>query len=222
MNLRPTGCDSGCVHFSKVTESHDESERMTTERQTGMDVSDSSSMIRERLTVLLAQGGDRSAFSMLVEAYDRRLLYFVRRILGEFDGAYDVLQSVWLIAYRKLGQLSAPDAFRVWLYRIAHDQAIDELRKKSKRPVLFEDVKVAPVVDVVETDNHSFEDAELIHQALSSLSIDHRRVITLKFLEEMSVEEIAQVVDCSAGTVKSRLHYAKAALRSRIEELANG
>src|SRR5262245_1011408 len=86
--------------------------------------------LRERLTVLCAQQGDREAFSRLVDWYDRRLLYFIRRILGDTDGALDVLQSVWLDVFRQLARLNVPDAFRVWLYRIAHDRAITELRRK--------------------------------------------------------------------------------------------
>jgi RNA polymerase sigma-70 factor (ECF subfamily) len=66
-----------------------------------------------------------------------------------------------------------------------------------------------------------FENAELVHVALSALSVDHRRVLTLRFLEEMTVEEIAEVIGCNPGTVKSRLHYARISLRRRIEDLTN-
>ena len=181
-----------------------------------------SAQIQERITILRAQEGDRDAFSTLIESYDRRLLYFIRRILGDVDGAFDVLQSVWLTVHRKLRGLETTNAFRVWLYRIAHDQAVSELRRKLKRPVLFGNVDTLPIIDQSDSENDAFDDAELVHQALQSLSIDHRRVIALRFLEEMTVDEIAQVIQCGVGTVKSRLHYAKAALRLRIEELIHG
>ncbi len=175
----------------------------------------------ERLTVLLAQQGDQDAFRRLVDLYDRRLLYFVRRILGGADGALDVLQSVWLAVHRRLRNLQSPAAFRPWLYRVAHDQAVTELRRKTRRPVLFEDAPVCPP-DLAREDEAVFENAELVHAALLGLSLDHRRVLTLRFLEDMPVEEIAEVIGCGAGTVKSRLHYAKAALRRRIEEMLDG
>jgi RNA polymerase sigma-70 factor (ECF subfamily) len=178
--------------------------------------------IEERLTVLLAQEGDRDAFGRLVDRYDKRLLYFVRRILGETDGALDLLQSVWLIVHRRLRKLKSPDAFRVWLYRIAHDQAVTELRRKIRRPVVIEETTACEPLDAASLDDSAFENAELVHVALRDLSVDHRRVLTLRFLEDMSIEEIAEVVGCGSGTVKSRLHYAKAALRSRIEELLDG
>lgn len=177
--------------------------------------------IEEQLMVLLARQGNGDAFRGLVDRYDRRLLYFVRRILGESDGAFDVLQSVWLTVHRKFRRLKSPEAFRVWIYRIAHDRAVTELRRRTRRPVLFEDV--AAVEPIVETGSEqaAFENAELVHAALRDLSIDHRRVLTLHFLEEMPVEEIAEVVGRPPGTVKSRLHYARTALRRRIEELLN-
>lgn len=178
--------------------------------------------IEEQLTVLLAQRGDQEAFGRLLDLYDARLLYFVRRMLGEADGALDVLQAVWLTVHRKLPTLRSAEAFRVWLYRIAHDHAVAELRRKARRPVLFEDAPAGVPPDPEISDDRAFEDAELVHTALLCLSVDHRRVLTLRFLEDMPVEAIAEIVGCGVGTVKSRLHYAKAALRRRIEEIRNG
>jgi len=183
-----------------------------------MPPSDDLRQLEERLAILLAAGGDREAFRQLVDWYDQRLLYFVRRILGETDGALDVLQGVWLIVHRKLGTLAAPEAFRVWLYRIAHDQAVSEVRRRTNRPLLLGDVDVAAVEEPDGADL-ALENAELVHAALERLSVDHRRVLTLQFLEDMTTQEIAEVMGCNVGTVKSRLHYAKRALRERIEEL---
>jgi RNA polymerase sigma-70 factor (ECF subfamily) len=118
-----------------------------------------------------------------------------------------------------LWKLQSAAAFRVWVYRIAHDQAVSELRRKARRPVMFEDIPTGRPPEPTGDDDTAFEDAELVHAALVGLSIDHRRVLTLRFLEDMSIEEIAQVVGCGVGTVKSRLHYAKAALRHQNEEL---
>jgi len=180
-----------------------------------------SSDIRERLLVLCAQAGDRTAFSALVELYDRRLLYFIRRMLGETSDALDVLQTVWLTVHRKLAGLRAPEAFRVWLYRVTHDQAITELRRRSRWPISVDQLESLPPVDDSSLDKTAFENAELVHKGLADLSIDHRRVLTLRFLEEMSLAEIAEVVGQNEGTIKSRLHYAKLALRKRIEELSH-
>jgi RNA polymerase sigma-70 factor (ECF subfamily) len=174
----------------------------------------------EAMLVLLAQQGDGQAFRTLVEAYDRRLLYFVRRIFDEAEEAFDILQEVWLRVHRNLRKLKSPRAFRVWLYRIAHDQAISALRRHH-RLVPLEHVPAEEMVDE-EGSEVVMDSAEIVHAALKTLSMDHRRVLVLRFLEDMSIEEIAEVLDCSLGTVKSRLHYAKAALGRWLEESRHG
>lgn len=174
----------------------------------------------EKLTVVLAQTGDREAFRNLVDLYDKRLFYFVRKVVGDTDDALDVLQSVWLQVHRKLAGLSSPNAFRVWIYRIAHSKAIDALRKLKKQPIAVDDVEsMEPVAGQNDDENELFDNAELVHVALEDLSVDHRRVLTLRFLEDMTIDEIAEVTDQASGTVKSRIHYAKRSLRRRIKEL---
>src|SRR5215207_3321181 len=118
--------------------------------------------LEERLTVLLAGQGDREAFRTLVDRYDRRLLYFVRRILGETDGALDILQSVWLTVHQGLWKLQATTAFRVWLYRIAHDRAVTELRRKTRRPLLFEEIDPCQHPDTAGDEEGAFDNAELV------------------------------------------------------------
>lgn len=178
--------------------------------------------IEEQLLVRLAQQGDDEAFAQLINRYDRRLLYYVRRLLAETDSAFDVMQSTWLVVHRRLISLRSPEAFRVWLYRIAHDQAVSELRRKGLRPVAMEQQPKDLPDDQQEQASDSFENAELVHRAITTLSFEHRQVLTLRFLEEMTVEEIAEITEIPAGTVKSRLHYAKLAIRKCIEELLHG
>ena len=201
---------------------HDEVKILHLSRTSKLNPPSSIPISDEHMTILRAQQGDRDALSKLVDLYDQRLLYFIHRILGESDGALDILQTVWLTVHRKLRTLKSPEAFRVWLYRITHDRAVDELRKKSKRPVGIEDIEALPELNVdANIDETSFDNAELVHVSLNRLSSHHRRVLTLRFLEGMTVDEIAKVIGCKAGTVKSRLHYAKHALRCQIEEICD-
>lgn len=181
-------------------------------------MSDEGGTAEERLTVVLAQQGDGTAFRSLVERYDRRLLYFLRRILGDSEECFDALQSVWLSVHRSLRKLAAPEAFRVWVYRIAHAEAVSHLRKRTRDPLADEGSALTETAESPTQDPH-LDNAELVHAALDALSIDHRRVLTLHYLEEMGIDDIAAVLECPPGTVKSRLHYAKHALRRRIEEL---
>lgn len=174
--------------------------------------------IHERLVVLRAQVGDRAAFNELVDAYQERLMYYVHRLVPDAHHARDILLDVWLEVFRKLGRLESPAAFRAWLYRVAHDRAVSYLRRQR----LVSDAREELAADMHEADASSdqelLDNAELVHFALAKLSIVHREVMALRFLEDMDVGEIARVMKCSEGTAKSRLHYAKQALRSIIDE----
>jgi RNA polymerase sigma-70 factor (ECF subfamily) len=176
---------------------------------------------RERLWVRAAQGGDVAAFRSLLDIYDRRLLYFVRRFLPDVNQALDVLQDVWLTVFRRLPALRAPEAFRVWLYQIAHDKVVSVLRRHRREDEVYADLRDRHA-DAADGDHElTFDRAELVHRALERLSPEHREVLLLRFLEGLSLEDIARAVGCGAGTVKSRLHYAKQALRQHVEKLSH-
>ncbi len=175
--------------------------------------------IADQILILRCQLGDEQAFERLVTQYAGRLKYYVRRLVGAGDGvidatkADDILQDVWLAVWRQLPKLRSTTAFRVWLYRIARNTALQLVRKRVVE-VPLDDRLPAP-----ETPEESFgpEDAAAIHTALERLTEAHREVLALRFLEELPYEEIAEIVDCSIGTVRSRIYYAKRALRSEME-----
>jgi len=173
---------------------------------------------RERLTVLRAQAGDRAAFHELVEAYQQRLTYYVHRLVQDVHQARDILQDVWLDVYRTLDKLQSPAAFRVWLYRIAHNHAVSHVRREKVAAEASDQLAVDGEEIERWNDLDALENAELVHFALNRLTVSHREVMALRFLEGMDVKEIARVLECSEGTAKSRLHYAKGALRRIIEE----
>jgi RNA polymerase sigma-70 factor (ECF subfamily) len=173
----------------------------------------------EKLTVLRAQAREAGAFEQLVRLYERRMLYYVHRLLGnDFDRA-DVLQEIWLKVFLKIPSLRAPEAFRVWLYKIAHDVAVSQLRKNSRLPTpeLPDENVPDDSVGSTEDELELLEDASQVHLALAKLSLPHREVLTLRFLEGLDLSEIAEVTDTSLGTVKSRLHYAKFEMRRLLE-----
>ena len=175
--------------------------------------------IREQLLVLQAQGRDPVAFRELVVLYDRRILYYVRRILSEDSDGADVLQEIWMKVFLRINTLRAPEAFRVWLYKIAHDVSVSHLRKRRQdRPHPLSEELVSELAETSDWNElELLEEAALVHAALAQLSLAHREIITLRFLEELDLAEIADIVGCEVGTVKSRLHYAKVALRKLLE-----
>lgn len=176
---------------------------------------------QEHLRVLRAQQRDPEAFRRLVDAYEGRLLYFIRRFVNDPEDALDVLQDVWLTLFRRLSHLRAPDAFRVWLYQIAHDKAVSLVRGQRRETQSVEALWDGREAEAA-GEEPVFDDAELVHGALQALSPEHREVLTLHFLEDLRLEEIAEVVRCPLGTVKSRLYYAKKAMRDEVERRSHG
>src|SRR4051794_17381958 len=179
-------------------------------------MTDPADRIYERLLVVRGQAGDEGAFSELVERFGPRVRYFLRKLTGEPSGAEDLFQEVWLDVFRGLPRLADAGAFPAWLYRIARDRAYRELRRR--RP----DVRPLQDADAVteSADGRDFtaEDAAAVHAALDRLAPEHREVLVLRFLEDISYDEVAGVIGCPVGTVRSRIHYAKRALARVLEQ----
>jgi RNA polymerase sigma-70 factor, ECF subfamily len=160
---------------------------------------------------LRCQSGEPGAFEDLITVMERPLLYYAASLTGNPDSGLDVLQDVWIKVFRGIRKLKDPGSLRPWLYSITHGIAVDRIRKNYSR----EQAEKGQLEDFQEAEEPSFEDkdAAVIHQALSEIGLKHREVLVLHFLEDLSVAEIAKVVGCSEGTVKSRIYYAKRAMK---------
>jgi RNA polymerase sigma factor (sigma-70 family) len=170
---------------------------------------------RQQTLILRCQLGSRSALEELYLSYNRPLGYYLRQLLNR-DDHEDVQQEVWLAVIRRIGRLRTPEAFVVWLYKIARSKAINRL---SDRHALLsldaQDFEIA--ADEPELEFTS-DDAARVHGAMAQLSIAHREVLVLRFMEDLSYEQIAEVIGCKVGTVRSRLHHAKLTLRDYLEK----
>jgi RNA polymerase sigma-70 factor (ECF subfamily) len=167
------------------------------------------------MLVLRCQTGDEAAFAELCQRYGPPLRYYVQKMLGRQAGeAEDLLQEVWLDVFRHVPRLVDPAAFPAWVYRIAHDRALRHLRKRWPAASSLVDEAVAEEEPEPE---FTAEDARRVHAGLDELPPEQREVLLLRFLEEMSYEEIARVVGLPLGTVRSRIHYAKRALKGILE-----
>jgi RNA polymerase sigma-70 factor (ECF subfamily) len=163
------------------------------------------------LTVLRCQAGDERAFVQLHEQFGGRTLRYLRGVLGDF--ADDVQQEVWLSVFRRIRDLNAPGTFRTWLFRITRHRAIDELRRTKRDRELFVPVPETLPHDEGEPDLHSETiDTAVLEAALHDLPTPQREVLILRFQNDLSYREIALVLGCAVGTVRSRLHYAKQSL----------
>lgn len=148
--------------------------------------------------------------------HDPRVAYYLRRLLGR-DEVDDVRQEVWLTVLRRIGGLRHPEALVVWLYRIARSRAMNRI---AQQPTAGMESPV-PVDELPgdASDDAAFgpEEAGRIHRGLGRLPPEQREALVLKFMEGLSYEQIAEVTGSPVGTVRSRLHYAKAALRRLLE-----
>ena len=175
----------------------------------------------EHMLVLRAQVGDAEAHARLVDRYWRRLLYYVRRIVGREVDAEDVVQDTWLEVVRWISSIENPQSFRTWIYKVARNKAISKLRK-LRREVPIEEASEEDHRTITEgtesPDSETFGayDSTKLHVALGRLTAPHREVLTLRFLEELSYDEISTVIGCSVGTVRSRIHYGKKALQEQL------
>ena len=168
------------------------------------------------LLVLRCRRRQEGAFEELVRLWEQRLFYYVRRLVQAEEDAWDVLQQTWLSAFKGIGSLRDPGRLPVWLYRIARNRAISHLRARYARQLpIDEENRVAEIEG--NDDAGAFDDAEQVHHGLSRLAPGHREVLTLFFLEDLTMAEIAEVLAVPLGTVKSRLHHAKRALRDVLE-----
>ena len=161
---------------------------------------------QQRRLVLRAQSGDREAFDALLRAAAPPLLRYVARVTGDAALAEDVVQETLVLIVRKISWLSDPSLFRAWAYRIASREAFRALKKQRRyvEPVsegTFEEIPADPW------------QRERLLASLEKLSPASRAVITLHYLEEMPLSEVAAVLDLAPGTVKSRLAYGLAQLR---------
>jgi RNA polymerase sigma-70 factor, ECF subfamily len=168
--------------------------------------------VRDEWLALRCQHGDPSAFTELVAEMERPLMYFVAKLIGDQEAALDVLQEVWLKVFRTIGRLLEPRQLRPWLYQLARGLAVDRLRKERAESLLEQKRAIDPEV-WTEEPKFGVEDADALHAALDTLDLKHREVLVLYFLEDLSVGEVAAIIDCPEGTVKSRLYHAKRALR---------
>lgn len=168
----------------------------------------------DTLLAIDCQLGGAVAWKKLLRRFGPPLRYYLGRTVGE-TAAHDVLQEVWLKAFKTIHHLEKPEAIRSWLYQVAHGVMVDFLRKQGR---LVDEVVPEALEDVEGPGGHEEEgldafDVSAIHEALLALSLSHREVLLLYFLEDMGIAEMARVIGVPAGTVKSRLHHAKWALR---------
>ena len=177
------------------------------------------------------QKGDRHAFDLLFTRYQQKILNLVSRYLRDREDVEDVAQEAFIKAFRALPRFRGESAFYTWLYRIAINTAKNHLVARSRRPpgvdVDIEDAEFMDGTDVLkesESPEAALARDELsaeINLAISLLPDDLRSAVTLREFDGLSYEQIAEIMDCPVGTVRSRIFRAREAIDKRIEPLLN-
>lgn len=180
-------------------------------------MSTSKETLEQQLAVLRARGGDRDAMEFLVQKWEQRLFYFIRRLTNQESDAWDVLQSVWVRVFRGIGSLTRPEAFSCWLYTLARNTTYSHMRRRPPKSATRQELEFAKARREESDFEIQVDNVDLVHHSLARLSEAHSEVLTLFFLNDLSIAEIGEVVGLSEGTVKSRLHYAKTALRRVLD-----
>jgi RNA polymerase sigma-70 factor (ECF subfamily) len=174
--------------------------------------------VQSELLLVRHRRGDPGALPELVALWERPLLYYLRRVSGSEEDAWDALQETWYRVVREVSRLRDDRALPAWLYTVARHAAFSA-RRRSRPAEALPDGEDAPELPAAEPEPPlaGFEPVD-VHRALARLSLAHREVLTLHFLEGFSIAEIGAVTGAAEGTVKSRLHYAKRALRTLLEK----
>lgn len=181
--------------------------------------------------VARAQKGDKRAFEILVRKYQHRIVQLVARLVGEAD-AQDVAQEALIKAYRALGGFRGQSAFYTWLYRIGINTAKNHLVSRNRRPA-NQDIDISDAEQYGHADQLSDMDTpeamvltqelkSTVVEAIRGLPRDLRQAITLRELEGLSYEEIAEAMGCPIGTVRSRIFRAREAIDAVVRPLMDG
>ncbi len=163
--------------------------------------------IYTELLVIRCQQGEKEAFELIVELWQKPLLAFARRYIDQDTEAWDAVQETWISVIKGLNRLQRPSLFVSWLFRIMTNKCIDRVRKKQTEKNLLQNANIKS--ESPETPNES----DSLSKAIERLSDEQKTLIMLRFGQEMKIEQIAAILNIAEGTVKSRLHRALARLR---------
>lgn len=177
--------------------------------------------------VARVQSGDKRAFDLLILKYQRRIIRLLSRMVSNQSELEDLAQETFVKAYRSIGQFRGDSAFYTWLYRIAINTARNWHALQKRRPQPAEPIKTDTGETFHQIDNLTDIDtpeaimagrqvADVINQAISELPEDLRNALILREVEGLAYDEIAQIMNCPIGTVRSRIFRARDAIASKL------
>ncbi|HWU24746.1 MAG TPA: sigma-70 family RNA polymerase sigma factor [Candidatus Paceibacterota bacterium] len=180
-----------------------------------------STLSDEELAALVQQG-DVERFGMLMSRYEPKLMRYGSRFLAQKDDISEIVQDVFIKTYQDIQSFDASQRFSPWIYRIAHNSFVNELRRKSRSPIRLPDFDLllshSPATESTDTESERESLKRMVETGLESISPKYREVLVLYFMEELSYKEIADVLRVPVSTVGVRLTRAKAALKAAYND----
>lgn len=173
----------------------------------------------EQLPVPQARAGDPAAWDTLFRRYQLPLFVYVFELTHDEHTSLDIVQETFIAAVKHLGSLRDDAKFGSWLFGIAHQKCVQHWRKRGGWEILLDEIPEAPVEPENRPDDlliRREQETEFMN-LLNQLPLPQRSVLLLHFVEDFSLDEISRITETPAGTVKSRLHYAKKSLRKLVE-----
>ena len=176
------------------------------------------------------QKGDKKAFNMLVEKYQRRLTRLLSRMVRDQSEIEDIVQDSFIKAYRAINNFRGDSAFYTWLYRIGINTAKTHLVKLGKRPKAMNDVEIEEIEnfeDAPDLRNHETPESTMmsseivasVNQTIEALPDELKEAISLREMDGLSYEEISDLMNCPIGTVRSRIFRAREAIAEKLKPL---
>jgi len=183
--------------------------------------------LEDQLLVERSKKGDREAFEHLVKMYENKVYTIAYRLMGNHADAADLAQDAFIKIYQALPNFRGDSSFSTWIYHITVNVCRDELRKRQRRPTFSLDEttengstpnELRSTMSTPEEELERTETQAMVQQCLNNLSDDYRIILVMREIQEMSYEEIAEILGLSLGTVKSRLSRARNALKEKISK----
>ncbi len=175
--------------------------------------------------VVASQRGDQDAFAQLVQRHQRRVFNLVFRMLQQYEEANEVTQETFLAAWQGLPSFRGDARFSTWLYRIAYNCCLKQLEQRKRDKALQAAIQAEHILDHADRDEHASRVLEvhdyqnLVREHLSMLPAKYRIVLVLRHLQEMTYEEMAEILTMPIGTIKTHLFRARNLLKERLEAL---
>ena len=179
---------------------------------------------KERDVIIKCQNGDNQAFGYLVKKYMHRAYYIALGFIGSHDSAHDLSQEAFVRAYRAIKRFDPDKRFFTWYYQILRNLCFNFNRDKTRHARPFSEIEeneIKRIPDSIDTDTvvERNETQKLVWDAINELKPKDREIIVLKDFQDLSYKEIAEMLNVPIGTVMSRLYYARAALKAKLERM---